>query len=179
MNVSFKTSDDLVRCLSLLKGAQICTIESTTPLKVNKRNSDKEHFDSHFDDTVYCTKTQSANVGINYENAVNKKREANGETPDFKAGKLTWGKWIKPNVLIEHNDSFYLRYYVGYSKNSSKTRYLYHYSDGTILGKASVEKLKTFMKELPKKDPDSVQPRNINLDNVQKLVVGGNTYVKM
>lgn len=176
MNVTFKTGSDLVMCLSLYQGEDIVTIESVTEVKTKKKNSLGEKFDDEFSGPVFCRKIQKVRIGVNYEDAVNAKRKKDGETPDFKVGKLPWGKWVKQNVIIEHNGAHYLRFYVGLNK--TKTVYEYQLEDGTVLGKNSVDKLTDFMTKRPQKDPDAIQPRNINLDNVQKLFLGENTYIK-
>lgn len=50
-------------------------------------------------------------LNADYLKLENLRREKAGEEPLAKAGKLPWGEWEIPNLIITHNGQKYLRYY--------------------------------------------------------------------
>jgi len=59
------------------------------------------------------TKVVKANIQLNYdyESAVNRRLEKQGDNGNFTAQSLPYGQWLIPNKVITHNGKLYLRAY--------------------------------------------------------------------
>ena len=183
MVVKFSKSEDLVEQMMDFKGSSACSLEMTTKLKINKKSrANKELlFTDVFQGEVYKTYTECGNIGISYENAVNNQRKREEITESFESQSLPWGEWVKPNLLIKHKDEFYLRMYSGMNKNGI-TEVIYHYEDGTELTDAEVALLPDFLPLKGKSKSQGVEkevkPKAIKINGLNKIVVGGKTYLR-
>lgn len=193
VTVTFTEAKEIVDELMNFKGSSACSMECTAIVKHNKKSRVTGNtWDNTFDGDVYKTYTEHGNIGINYENAVNaqRKREATEDAPaeKFEGNSLPWGSWVKDNLIIEHTDkndnhNYYIRYYSGMNANSGMGEIVYHYADGTELSDAEVEALAGFM--APKKAKSAsqgvekeIKPKNLKINGLNKLTVGGKTYVR-
>ena len=104
------------------------------------------------------TSYSNVSSGQNYEKKMQKKN------PEFKAQKLTWGKWVNYGILIEHKGKHYLRVVVEeHNKSKIKTTYLYK---GERVNKSSNVDLFT-PSQLKKRDLPPVMA--INIDNIKSV----------
>lgn len=96
----------------LTRKGQFVSIHTKRPMKMKKGQPVVEK-ESQF----------VARIGVEFDNikSVQEKR-ADGTYPEKNQG-LPWGKWVVPNVLIEHKGEFYIRCTKG-SNTPTKTKYL-------------------------------------------------------
>jgi len=189
VTVTFTEPKEIVDELMNFKGSSACSMECTTLVKhnVNSRVTGNSWSDT-FDGEVYKTYTEHGNIGINYENAVNAQRKREENTDVFKGKSLPWGSWVKDNLVLEHTDkndvhSYYIRYYSGMNANSGVGESIYHYEDGTELNDAEVEALNGFIapkkaKSVSQGTEKEIKPKNLKMNGLNKLTVGGKTYIR-
>ena len=193
VEIKFTEAKEVVDELMNFKGSSACSMECTSVVKhIKKSRVTGTPFDEVFSGEVYKTYTEHGNIGINYENAVNaqRSREATDDAPveKFKAEGLPWGEWKKENLIIEHTDkkgnhNYYIRYYSGMNANSGLGEVIYHYEDGTELTDSEVEALQGY---LPTKKSNNdhqgtekvIKPKNLKINGLNKLTVGGKTYIR-
>lgn len=122
-----------------------------------------------------------AQIGYNYENAVNNRIAKQGGEATFEAERLPWGEWEIPNKVITHKGERYLRYY--YTANGAIETIWF--VNGRI---ASSEEYAKIMAYLASKDKTShrqtleglvdnqVRPRTVKFANILTLAVGGEVW---
>ena len=184
MVVKFSDSQDLVNEMMNFKGSSACSLEMTTKLKTNKKSRTNKEllFTDVFQGDVYKTYTECGNIGIDYSNAVNNQRKREDIEEHFESQSLPWGEWVKPNLLIKHKDEFYLRMYSGMNTNGI-TEVIYHYEDGKELTEAEIALLKDFLPPPKAKSQTQgiekeVKPKAIKINGLNKITVGGKTYLR-
>ena len=189
-NVFFGCPNELVNSLAISQGSSACSLESTNIVKHNQRSrEDKSFWDDHFDGDVFCTKKEYVNIGINYENAVNNQRGREDVNEQFEAKSLPWGEWVKgkENLVIEYKGQYYLRYYTELNANSDYGEFIYHFEDGTELDEFQMAKMREFLTPKKKKTPvdettqkieKEVKPKNVKVDGIVALTVGGKKYIR-
>lgn len=91
----------LIGILSLNKGAQIVSLTTQTDAKLRKTGNPF---------AMPVTKRSIVNgiVGWNYENAVNRQRDREGNDTSFEAQPRKWGKRLPKLPFVTHNDEIYL-----------------------------------------------------------------------
>lgn len=96
------THSQLINGLKHSKGLAIVGLLTLTDTKAKKTGNP-------FALPILKTVRTIGYVGANYEKAVNREANRQGETPAFEAESLPWGSWLIPGKVIEHNGQFYLR----------------------------------------------------------------------
>lgn len=97
-------TNDLLVALEGLKGVTFAgiTMETVVDLSGGKANLMKGRVTKISESVAMVAKTAD-DVSV-YENAVNKRLEAEGKEPNFESGRLPWGEWKDGlfGLIIEH-----------------------------------------------------------------------------
>jgi len=129
------------------------------------------------------TKATSGQVQLyyNYQSAVNRRLDARGEQPTFKAEPLPWGEWYLADRLIHHKGAFYLRFYLMRGEQMEST----YYVDGRAATEEELTLIKAYLQHTRKSSgtqaaagltEGQVMPKAVSVANIKKLVAGGKTY---
>jgi hypothetical protein len=89
------SASDLPAFFSGIKGATFATIVTNTDARVKAA--------CPFGRNVRKVSRVNVCLGFQYENAVNRQREREGDEPDFKAEPRAWGERIKGTFLVRHD----------------------------------------------------------------------------
>lgn len=124
------------------------------------------------------TEIKNAQIGFNYQNAVNNHLKAQGSDANFEAEKLPYGFWLIPNLVLDNGKGTkQLRYYYVANTTSDTT----YYVDGKEATAAQTAAIKAL---LPTKVPSGTQsavglnqrqvkPQNITIANIISLKING------
>ena len=174
----FKSDEQLLNAVTVAtlgKGQSFASLTATTSPKCTKKHRvSKDLFDTIFTGAVYKTTVTTCNINVKYENAVNNQLKREGMNQLTFAGEtLPYGEWVDglENIVIVHNESYQLRYFVG--MNDNKPSVVYHYANGVELTEWEREQLNGF---LPKKyaaknqgTDKEIKPRNVKFASVVEL----------
>lgn len=161
---------------SVMPSATICTITTLTSVKMNKRGN------PYKDTPILKYAVRNCQFGYNYENAVNNHIERAGGEREFKAESLPWGEWIVPNKTIGFKGNVYGRFYV-LPNAVVKSAYII---DGRVATKEEEAIIKSFetnrvsssrQEEKGLAERAQVKPYTLKLENILKVVWGGNEWV--
>ena len=163
----------LVSMMSNVKGATICTVDSLTVPKMNKRGNDL------YGRVMKYTRLQ-LQFGYNYEKAVNNRLEAMGLEPNFEVAKRQWGEWVIPNKVSTHKGNLYLRFYQMANTDPES----YFLVDGRLATREEVEVIKSFMPKPSASARQSevglndrqVTPREYMVSSIKRIAVNGEKY---
>lgn len=110
---------ELKKRFEQVKGVAIVTVVMNTEVKLLKKDRDTKEPCPY----VGIRKRTRCNVlvGTDYEKGVNRIREKEGETPDFKAQEHAWADRTDKPTISQKGDQFYLNMRV---KETYETEYL-------------------------------------------------------
>lgn len=148
------SSSNLISMMSNIKGATICTIETETTPKMNKKGN-------ALYGRVRKVSRGQFQFGYNYENAVNNRLEKQGDERTFEAQSRPYGTWVVPNKVAEHNGTIYLRFY----KMSNQTAQETYFVDGRPATAEEIDIIKFFT---PASKPSATQAAEGLTDNQVK-----------
>jgi len=189
--IKFETAQDLIEILSTIKqSAQPMTLDSTTKLKhVVKSRDNGEKFAEVFEGEIYTTKNEYVSVYTNYGKRVRSILTKLGkDATNFDEGKLPFGKWLQPNLIIEHIKkgetelTHYLRYYLDSNANYKYSEFIMHYASGEIVSPELEERFwnefaekKGFSKKQARAGielkEDQCEPRGVMFTGVNRIIV--------
>lgn len=107
-------------------------------------------------------------VGGDYESIVNNKQEREGGERDFEAEPLPWGRHVS-RFFIAHNGALYLKFF---SRRAGVEGVDLWLADGKAVPEEAVQPFLSAHKE----SASGVAWRAIKLDNVQEVVMDGQTF---
>lgn len=140
--------------LMLCPGNVIITIRAKTVPEMRKTNNP-------YFGRVHKISLANGTIGADYEKAVNRKLEKQGEEPDFVAGPRPWGETIN-KALVQLRDKYYIRFI-------EKHRKEYWFLDDYPCSKDM------FTAFLPKKKEEIITYRNFTVDNILCIKWRGRT----
>lgn len=165
----------LVKALMEVKGATPATFIAVTPVKMNKKNKEKEPNPYH--NLVF--KRQKANVFINfdYTKSVNRARDKEGNDEEFVAKKRAWGEKVDGTPIITHNGKYYLETrFLGYEP---QIEYL---KENVAIDKSLFESFLPPERSTASKEHQGLEEeiiiRDIDIKNIHQITFGGDTYVR-
>lgn len=178
MKANFINESEFIAIIANLKGCQFATIAYSSDAVSNNKKLQGGKKNPYYNRVVTITEIASAQIGKNYENAVNNRTAER----DFEAEALPWGEWIRPNYLIGHKGATYLRAYKCKTTKTSKKFYL----DGKAVTDGKVEKeiqanFREHSESKRQSDAgiaveDQVKPFNVNVTNIVFATINGTTY---
>jgi len=180
--ITFSTEQDLLEILSNFdKRQQFLTLDSTVVKKANKKSRlTGELFTDVFKGEILATKKEYVSIYHNYQDSINNRLAKQGSDQIFVSEGLPYGTWYQPDLIIEHNEKFQLRYFQDKNSNYRHSEYVFHYANGDVLDSALVERYwAEFAPPVSKsKKQDEVgveletKPRNVKFEGLNRLVVG-------
>lgn len=143
------TKQQFVDFLGAIKGCEFVGVDTTTIVKMNKRNNP-------FYGRVTKRVVAQYNFNAEYESSVNRHLAKEGLENNFKTEGLTWGEWLSNEFfkkVITHKGELYIRLYPLADKISS-FEYLI---DGRVATPEESEEIKQFIpqKSESKKQADA------------------------
>lgn len=165
----------LVEKIATIKGMAIVGLLATTDARARKTNNP----------FFPITKTIRAIgfVGANYENAVNREANRQGETPEFQAESLPWGQWLIPGKIIEHKGEMYLRTQTtpGNRRKTPAKVLNYRAGDGKFISRDEAKPFLPVARESNKQQEETgiqqtVWVRTYSFDSLKKMRIAGQTY---
>lgn len=152
--------NELAAILLKVKGARPATITTCTSAGLKSPMRD-----------VLKTSVTNVMVNWNYQNAVNRLLEKQGQTADFEAQPRKWGDRVKGTPLVQYKGDFYLECKV--EKSLSHT---YHRPDGTALSDTEINPYRPAKKDHqgPK---DAVMLRDYKLTSIVGINIDGKRYI--
>jgi len=172
------TPSEFAEVVNQLKGCQFASISYVTPsFAIDKKliGGKKNPYNGEVSSITAMTSVQ---IGASYENAVNNRTDE-----DFKAEKLPWGEWLRPNYLIGHKGTTYLRAYKTKATKSSVS----YYKNGELVEDAAEKD--NIVSNIRKSAPSArqnevginkenmVMPFNVNIENIRQATINGTTYI--
>jgi len=172
------TPSEFAEVINSLKGCQFASISYVTPSSAIDKKLIGGKKNPYNGQVSSITAMSAVQIGASYENAVNNRTEE-----DFKAEKLPWGEWIRPNYLIGHKGATYLRAY----KTKSTKPTVSYYKNGELVEDAT-ERKNIFanirqsapsarQSEVGIDKEDMVMPFNVNIENIRQATINGITYI--
>lgn len=166
---------ELLNLLINLKGATICSLNTTTIPRMKKGGNPLAN--AEVKKVSYRINYQ---FGYSYENAVGNRLKGQGCEADFKAEPLKWGEWLVPNKVITHKGSLYGRFY---RMSNSEERSAY-FVDGREATESEVKTIKEFTYKsngsnrqaeagLVEHQVECIDPK---FDSIDTICVNGVTY---
>lgn len=131
----------------------------------------------------YSTKTVQINV--NYEDAVNGRKEKQEQEADFKSQGMKYGAFVEGSRILIHdeaNGKYYIRVYETNSKLGKKNEY--KTPQGKVLTKDEAKNLKENYLPVKKEEvksqgldyTDAVKPVNYAFDSIMQININGEQY---
>lgn len=172
------TPSEFARVINNLTGCQFASISYVTPTAAIDKKLVGGKRNPYNGEVSTITAMTSVQIGASYENAVNNRTDE-----DFKAEKLPWGEWLRPNYLIGHKGATYLR---AYKIKTTKSTVSY-YKNGELVDDATERD--NISANIRKSAPsarqsevgidkeDMVMPFNVNIENIRQATINGTTYI--
>lgn len=116
-NIERITRSELIALLSDEKAVNGCTFASfdalTEPEMTKTIGGNRSNPNPHFGKVRKVLNSQlgmlfSNKTGSAYERMVNRRKEKEGQAPDFVVGKRSWGQRVPNTSVVEHKGNFYL-----------------------------------------------------------------------
>ncbi len=166
------TTAQLTAILFAIKGHKFLTITTETELKMNKGKGNMVNpYHGHI------IKRSTANVSMNfdYSNAINSRREKEGNEETFVAKPRAWGEKVPGTCFVQHNGAMYME--VHYKSAPSNIEYIDVRTNTTI----SKDVLSPWLQE--KKSNAENQGlekefilRDVKIQNIKECKVNGEHY---
>lgn len=181
MKKNFMSENELINLINNAKGCQFVGIEySTDKESLNKKLQGGKK--NTYYDKVSCITSMTAQMGASYENAVNNRiDDENPMKGEFVAEKLPWGQWVKPNYIIEHKGTFYIRLYMVKTSNVTKT----YFFDGNKADEATSKDIQQNIREHATSNRQAevgiaeerqAKPFNVKVASIEQFTYNGKTY---
>lgn len=175
------TKDELIDIITAVSEKTEITMETSTPLKMNKGGRKGIPANPYLDKDITEHATRKYLIGESYENLVNEalQEHVGEDAKEFKGGALTWGKWKVAGLIIEHGSNFYLRCYAGETLEFRKEL------NGEPIDEKTEKELAAYLPKAgtSKKQGDAgldkdvqVHPLAINFDNIISVEIGQILY---
>ena len=124
-------------------------------------------------------------VGTDYEKSVNREAERQNKKPKFESENLKWGEYVPGlvNKILSHNGNLYLRTQTTPNQRRRQPNKFLYYRDehGKFLEKEKAEQFIIPPRESAKQEKigltETAWIRTYKLDNIQKIRIGGETYL--
>lgn len=164
MQKQFINTTQLEQMLRDLKASAFCTITAITEPKMTKGNPFAG---------VQKISVANVNINFNYSNAVNKRRDKEGNEEVFVPHARKWGQRVAGTPLVEHKGMIYLE--ARYMSAPSNITYVLN---GNIIDKREIEEY------LPKTNSNAehqglekeVIVRDIKLSNIAEIIINKTEY---
>lgn len=98
------------KLLGLSKGGNFVTIQTITPIVMNKGGRGGTAVNPFLDDGIQKISTVNCQLQGDYENAVNKQLEREGKPNTFTSAARVWGSRVNGTSVVEHNGEYYMAY---------------------------------------------------------------------
>ena len=160
---NFLTIEDIVRLLQAEKGAEFITIVAETKPKVRKTGNPYKE--------IVKRSVVNGMINYNYEGNVNREREREGLTADFKASAPAWGTRVGNSCIIEHKGKKYIDFRL---LNVLDTEYI---ADGK---KVNIDDIKDFLPKRKSSGRQGVEKEikvcRYSLDSIKEIRMNGYVY---
>lgn len=146
---------------------QIMSMTIKTTPKMNKRNN------PYFGRVEKVT-TLKAHIMSSYENAKRNRQESRGEERTFVSSGMPSGSkaWIIPNLLLEYNNGSVK---LQYMPNLSQPTAVWFVDGQEVRDEQIIAEIKAF---LPKNKPTDVNYRVVSLENIQRITLNHQMWVR-
>ena len=98
------------KLLNLSKGANIVTVQTITPAKMNKGGRGGVAVNPFIDKGIQKVSMINCQLQSDYENVVNNQLAREGKAKTFTAAARVWGSRVNDTSVVEHNGEFYMAY---------------------------------------------------------------------
>jgi DNA polymerase II large subunit len=160
------TLDEVIKTIEGLnrKNGAFCGFETITTPKLTKKNRTTKEPTTF---SVVIHSTFSAMLGVNYENAVNNKKEKLGEERDFIAQKANGKHYVEGSKYLMQSDNNPDKFYIALDKvGGVKRKYLI---DGREATEEEIEDLKKNYLPTSKPHPYGITWRTYGIEGIIKI----------
>lgn len=158
------TKENLMSLLSEVKGATFATLITSTDPRLKKTGNPFRN--------VRKVSRVNVCIGFQYENAVNRQREREGNSEVFESAPRQWGEKISP-MIVQHNGKLYLE-----TKVERSLGYSFQDENGKEIDSKLIEPFLPARKESARQETEKeILVRDYALDSIIAATIGGKDYV--
>ena len=146
------------------RGSEFVSIITETEPKMRKTDN------PYFNDVVKH-KEYTVNIGYSYKNAVNNRREKEGNDRNFESEQRKWGQRVPKTPFVEHKGNYYLDTRILRSGDEA-----YFDKEGNEISKKDLEPFMYKSKSSRQGTENPVIVRNFKLSSIVIVKIRGKEY---